>query len=155
MAELSGGSGWTGHPSISVAWLLISHGTFLGAAIAATGLSIGLIAVLFVDAFQRAHDRIRRLAIAWNVASFLISLWTLYAISATWTASHLWPRSQRIFGDFGFASLCLVTLVIALFNLWTLHTVYRWRTCTTTKNKKNKKAKKKQRSKCRYSTSAL
>lgn len=117
----------SGHgPFISVAWLVLSHGAFLGASIAATSISAALIITTYAEAFKGAH-KFQHLAIGWTIASLLISLWTCLAIAQTWAASHLFPKSQRIFNDFGFALLTFITLVVAYFNLWTLFLCLKWR----------------------------
>ena len=102
-------------PNVATAWLILSHGAFLGASIASTGLSLTLVVIAFgtTNAFPR---KLQRLAIAWNVLSFLISGWTVYAISATWRVSQRYK--ERIFDDFGDASLLFITIALACINLW-------------------------------------
>lgn len=118
------------HPDIATAWLVLSHGAFLGAAIAATAVSVGLIIVAYANAQINLFPgirRLRRLAMGWNICSFLISAWTVYAISRTWQAGRRWPSKARIFDNFGYITLMLLAFSIALFNVWTFHTACRWR----------------------------
>jgi hypothetical protein len=69
---------------------------------------------------------LQRLAIVWSLASFLISAWTLFAISQTWLTSLMFPKDQRIFGGFAFATLTGITVGVLLANLFTLHACSVW-----------------------------
>jgi hypothetical protein len=104
-------------PDIGTAWLVLSHGAFLTASVGASALAVSLM--LFV--FETTHERrlncaLRALAIGWNAASFLISAWTVFAISQTWRAALRYR--EQIFGNFGFASLTFVAIALAAVNAW-------------------------------------
>jgi hypothetical protein len=115
-----------GTPSIAIAWMVLIHSGFIGAAIAGAGLSVGLVIVLYAD-FFRGAKLLQNLAIAWNVSSFFITAWTLYAIAQTWKASYLFPPKDQIFGEFGFASLAFITAVVGIFNIYTLWIGWIWK----------------------------
>ena len=147
----------TTHPDIGTAWLVLSHGPYLAASIAATSQSTSMITDAFRLLFEddviaskddkeianngnrRSRPRLSRkmtylaseyvrLAIVWIVVSFVISLWTLYAIAKTWETAELFPEKDRIFATFGFSFLTLVTCIVALGNLASLRFLYLWST---------------------------
>lgn len=119
-------------PSISVSWLVISHGSFLGAAIGASGLTVAFVTVLYANILS--HGKwLQRVALGWGITSFFISLWTLYAISRTYETSLLFPESQRIFKEFGFFSLAFVAILIGLSNVYTLYITWIWKQTSRSK----------------------
>jgi len=102
---------------ISSAWLVLSHGTFLSAALAASALSLTLYVLFFVvSPLKRLPSKVLDLAIGWNIVSFAISAWTVFAISKTWIAAR--KITNKIFDDFGFSFLMIVTIFIGAVNLW-------------------------------------
>ena len=103
------------------AFLVLSHGAFWGAAIAASAVSITIYLLLFTVARNtNLPQRVLAVAVGWNVVSVLISAWTVFAIASTWRSAARLPANLRIFGNGGFGFLLLVTLLIASANLWTL-----------------------------------
>lgn len=106
---------------ISTAWLLLSHGPLIGAALAASALSVAIVifAVSAVETTQRNGVLVPLLdlALGWHIGSTLITLWVIYAISTTWQTEHRYPMRQRIFGDFGFATLLFITLFLGGVNV--------------------------------------
>lgn len=104
-------------PSIGTAFLVLSHGAFLGVTVSTTAISVALMITVIVS---RSHEfqQLRSLALAWNAASLIVSAWTVYAIAQTWRTAKMFQ--YKVFDDFGFSFLTVVTVVIASFNLWTL-----------------------------------
>jgi hypothetical protein len=108
-------------PDIGTAWLVLSHGAFLGASVGASALAVTLILFVFETSADRRRDcMLQALAIGWNVVSFLISAWTAFAITRTWQTALLY--SQQIFGHFEFATLMFVAVALAValaaVNIW-------------------------------------
>ena len=108
------------HPDIGTAWLLLSHGPFLACSMTATAIAISLLIFAYTRTNCHHQKEFQRLAITWNIASSVVSLWTIYAIMKTWQSAEDWPQKVRIFDDFGFGFLSFVALLIALFNLFIL-----------------------------------
>lgn len=124
------------HPDIGTAWLILSHGAFVGATIASTGLSVAFLTFAYGQT-RRLGREFQQLALGWNIVSLVISAWTVYAIFKTWASAEEWPVKARIFDDFGFGFLLLVELTVTFFNLWTLRMALLWY-CLGPDNKNSK-----------------
>ncbi len=104
-------------PDIGTAWLVLAHAPFIGAAIAASALSVTLALFVFETTRERRGDRtLQALAIAWNVVCFLIATWTVYAIALTWRTAQRYR--EQIFGNFAFGTLMLIVVAMAAVNAW-------------------------------------
>jgi hypothetical protein len=109
------GSG-VGIVDIGTAWLLLSHGAFLGATVGSAALAQSFL--VFLEGSVTLKNTVRGLSIMWAVASLVIAAWTIYAIAVTWRTSN--EVRSPVFHPFAFASLILVVLLVVASNLWTL-----------------------------------
>jgi hypothetical protein len=93
-------------PDIGTAWLLLSHGAFLTAAVAALGISTALYT-------SKWTYESRLLCCGGAIGSFTILAWILYAIYRTWQAAKQFQ--DKIFTDIAFEILLMVTAVWMLY----------------------------------------
>lgn len=100
-------------PNISTAWLVLSHGPWVGAAIALMAITVAVY-VAFISGFPN----LRPLGVGLSVASLCVSLWTAYAVYVTGRVSMRFQ--YPIFGLGGVISLMAVVLIVAAVNLWTM-----------------------------------
>lgn len=83
-------------PDIGTAWLVLSHGAWFGAEIAAVSVSLN-------------ESAGKNIAIMWAAISIAICLWTFYAIETTRKASS--QMKSTIFGSEAFIMLNLLNLI--------------------------------------------
>jgi len=100
---------------IGTAWLVLSHGAWVGAALACFAIGLGMLFVLEADGLR---DKVKPNSIGWIATGIFVGLWTLYAISVTWRVSRQLP--DAIFDDFGFSFLTVVVLVIIGMGVWSI-----------------------------------
>jgi len=100
---------------IGTAFLVLSHGAWVGAALACYAIGAGLI--LFFDG-SPLRDKAKPNAIGWVATGIFVGVWTIYAVAATWRASR--KLDGAIFDDFGFSFLILVVLAVMGMGIWTL-----------------------------------
>jgi hypothetical protein len=103
-----------GQPEIGTAWLVLSHGVFLGAQIAASSLGSSF---LRKDINQTL---LKPVGIFWLVVSLVIGGWTFYAIDSTLKAARRIPEKTLIFGVPGFVFLFIVNGFVMAGTVWTL-----------------------------------
>ena len=102
---------------IGTAWLVLTHGVFISAAIAASSIATRYLMMWHECAQDERQYRLMILIIGcwWGAASTAISMWTLFAIYETWlAASHF---QYRIFKNGGYLSLVGITLFVAAANI--------------------------------------
>jgi hypothetical protein len=101
-------------PYIWPAWLLLSHGAFIGAIIASSGISYGfLIASTLIPSVYS-----RGLGISWSVISICVAIWTIYAISGTWKENN--RIINPTYGDEGFVMLIIIVVLLIGMDIWTI-----------------------------------
>lgn len=101
-------------PYIGPAWLLLSHGAFIGAIVASSGISYGfLIANTLISSVYS-----KGLAIVWCIISIFIAMWTIYAICGTWRENK--KITQPTYGDEGFIMLITIVALLMGMDIWTI-----------------------------------
>ena len=103
------------YDAIQTAWLVLSHGAWVGSALTADGLGLSLFP-LFEGMLPR--EKIKPLSLGCISTGVLLGIWTVYAIAVTWNASR--QLEKPIFDDFGFAFLMFVTFAVIGISIWML-----------------------------------
>jgi hypothetical protein len=99
-------------PEIGTAWLLLSHASWLVAAIATIALATSIL--VFAD------EKWQQLSIGWCMAGLLILIWTVYAVVQTWNASKKYPNP--VFHEAGFITLLIIIVILIGIVIWSLIT---------------------------------
>jgi hypothetical protein len=102
---------------IGTAWLLLSHGAWLGVSIGSLGISV------FADNVALSHGEkrgksFRPFAIACAALSVTVTAWTVFAIITTWISNM--RVKNAVFGHTGFITVLLLALFVLALASWTV-----------------------------------
>lgn len=92
-------------PDIGTAWLVLSHGTWFGASIAATSVALN----------ESTGPSVQYV---WAAMAIVIQLWTFYAIETTRRTSSM--LEVTIFGAEAFIMLYIMNFLVMGSSIWSL-----------------------------------
>ena len=100
-------------PAINTAWLVLSHASWLGAAILSSNIGLS---IFFIR--NDAMNRYKPIALAWCAISIVLVLFTFNVFIETW--SLISNAKDRIFSERTLILLLTVITTVGIFCIWTL-----------------------------------
>lgn len=99
---------------IGPAWLLLSHGAFIGAIIASSAIAYAFL----ISGMLSQTVYTKAMAIGWCCMSIIIACWTIYAIHGTYNENR--KVAHPTYGSEGFFALIAIVVLLITMDTWTI-----------------------------------